>query len=89
MWTLEERPDGTVDTSRFAVVEHKGDTVTVTSAVSDTAEALRECLPEYISCGDGEVWTIDAEECFPSEEDALAEIARRTADAFEEYWGCE
>lgn len=78
VWTLEERPDGTVDTSRFAVVAHEGDVVMVTHAVSDSPEALRKCLPEYISCGDGEVWAIDAAECFPSEEDAL-----------EEYWGCE
>ena len=78
-----------MDTSRFAVVAHEGEVVMVTHAVSDSPEALRECLPEYIDSGAGEVWAIDAAECFPSEEDALAEIARRTADAFEEYWGCE
>lgn len=57
--------------------------------MSASAEALRECLPEYIASGNAEIWAIPAAECFPSEEAALAEIARRTADAFEEYWGCE
>lgn len=78
VWVLDQRPDGAADTIRFAVVAHEGDVVMVTHAVSDSPEALRKCLPEYIESGDGEVWAIDAAECFPSEE-----------DAFEEYWGCE
>lgn len=89
VWTLETELDGSVSPSRYAVVEHKGDSVMVTSAVSDTAEALRECLPEYIASGNAEIWAIPAAECFPSEEAALAEIARRTADELDGYWGCE
>ena len=89
VWTLEQWPDGTFHTCRQAVVAQEGDTIMATDALSDTSAGLRKCLPEYLESGNADVWTIPAAECFPSEEEALAEIARRTADAFEEYWGCE
>lgn len=46
VYSLETWPDGTVSVSRHAVVAHVDDIVMVTSAISDSAEALRKCLPE-------------------------------------------
>lgn len=80
--------------TRYAVVAHEGDVVIVTMAIGETAEDIRAGLPmaleSWAEMDPGEyLEQIPADECFPSEEAALAEIARRTADAFEEYWGCE
>lgn len=94
VYTLEQWHDGSMHVCRHAVVEHAGDVVIVTMAIGATAEDIREGLPmaleSWAGMDPGEyLEQIDAVECFPSEEAALAEIARRTADAFEEYWGCE
>lgn len=69
VYTLEQWPDGRIVTCRQAVISHEGDVVIVTHAVSDTAEALRECLPEYLA-GGAETWTIDASELYSSKEAA-------------------
>ena len=46
VYSLDRWPDGTVSVSRHAVVAHVDSVVLVTSAISDSAEALRKCLPE-------------------------------------------
>lgn len=94
VYTLEQWHDGSMHVCRHAVVEHAGDVVIVTMAIGATAEDIRAGLPMALESWAGMdpseyLEQIPAAECFPSEEAALAEIARRTADAFEEYWGCE
>ena len=94
VWTVEQWPDGTMHTCRHAVVEHAGNVVIVTMAIGETAEDIRWGLPMALESWAGMdpseyLEQIPAAECFPSEEAAMAEIARLTADAFEEYWGCE
>lgn len=69
VYSLEAWPDGTVSVSRHAVVAHEGNVVIVTQAVSDSTEALRKCLPEYLA-GGAETWTIDASELYSSWEQA-------------------
>lgn len=94
VFTLEQWPDGSMHVSRRAVVEHAGDVVIVTMAIGATSEDIRAGLPMALESWAGMdpdeyLEQIDAAECYTTEEAALAEIARRTADAFEEYWGCE
>ena len=67
VYTLERWTDGTVHVCRQAVVSHEGDVIVATSAISDTAEALRKCLPEYLESGYADMWVIDADECYHSE----------------------
>lgn len=67
VYTLEQWPDGRIVTCRQAVISHEGDVIVATSAISDTAEALRECLPEYLESGYADTWVIDADECYSSE----------------------
>ena len=45
IYTVDCGLDGVFRASRHAVVAKVGDTVIVTAAISDSAEALRECLP--------------------------------------------
>lgn len=94
VFTVTQWPDGSMHVCRHAVVEHAGDVVIVTMAIGATSEDIRAGLPmaleSWAGMDPGEYLDqIDAAEIYPTEEAALAEIARRTADAFEEYWGCE
>lgn len=94
VFTVTQWPDGSMHVCRHAVVEHAGDVVIVTMAIGATSEDIRAGLPmaleSWAGMDPGEyLEQIDAAEIYPTEEAALAEIARRTADAFEEYWGCE
>jgi hypothetical protein len=75
VYSLDHWPDGTVNVCRHAVVAHVDDIVMVTSAISDSAEALRKCLPEAmeswaeVPLGDC-IEQIDADALYSSEKAA-------------------
>lgn len=75
VYTLETWPDGTVHVCRHAVVAHADSVVMVTSAISDSAEALRKSLPEAMESWSEEslgecIEQIDADTLYSSKEAA-------------------
>lgn len=75
VYTVNYGLDGVYRPSRHAVVAQVGDTVIVTTAISDSAEALRECLPHaFESWADARfgdcIGQIRASDCYGSWEEA-------------------
>lgn len=75
IYTVDCGLDGVYRASRHAVVAKVGDTVIVTAAISDSAEALRECLPHaFESWADARfgdcIDQIRASDCYGSWEEA-------------------
>lgn len=74
VYSLEPWDDGTVQVCRHAVVAHEGDVIMITTAVSDTSAALRECLPEYLAEG-AAVRQLDEDDAYATEREAEAAAA--------------